>query len=425
MSKQMIILALRDEETVEVEATVIGTLGVHLEHDSERAYWKVSHVATGLGVISGLSDEQAALDAAALMLEDETATYCLRARTQEEATARMDEQGDWVGWSVFTLSIKSKVSAMAIERLKASGAILTPAKLIDLLELDPDELANLDHMDEVVEGIEEATDEVKDKLLSAVWETCSDGMLITDMAEGYSEPGYDDPERGVYFGDWNGKGGDELVKVIEACGAAIEWSDEWYNCGDCHKAVRTSADSYCWTQSYVLVDGCEIVCHECMEDDDAKREYIEQELEGEPTKADTLGWDLEDLGYVQMDENFQTGLYGGQCADPHKIAAALRERGISRFVFQIDSTGQFDLRFSCWIHEDETPEGGVTLAYSEANGSDPVVAMKAAMQDASAKMSALSGDGVKVATCNPDGTADVRMVSNEDFIAGKALDGER
>jgi hypothetical protein len=268
MSKQMIMLALSDEQTVEVEATVIGTLGVHLEHESE-SNWKVTHVATGLGVISGLSDEQAALDAAALMLEDETATYCLRARTQEEATARMDEQGDWVGWSVFTLSIKSKVSAMAILRLKASGAILTPAKLIDLLDLDPDELANLDHMDEVIEGIEEATDEVKDNLLSAVWETCSDGMLITDMANGYSEPGYDDAERGVYFGDWNGKGGDELVKIIEASGAAIEWSDEWTICADCCKAVRCSPDSYCWTRSYVLVNDCEIVCHECMEDDDA------------------------------------------------------------------------------------------------------------------------------------------------------------
>jgi pyridoxine/pyridoxamine 5'-phosphate oxidase len=65
------------------------------------------------------------------------------------------------------------------------------------------------------------------------------------------------------------------------------------------------------------------------------------------------------------------------------------------------------------------------LEESETDGTDPARALSAAMQDASLKMSRLSGDGVKVATCNPDGTADVRMVSNEDFIAGKALDGER
>ena len=91
-------------------------------------------------------------------------------------------------------------------------------------------------------------------------------------------------------------------------------------------------------------------------------------------------------------------------------------------MFQIDSVGQFESRFSCWVHDDDMPEDELDLGSSETDGVDPAKMMAAGLKDASEKMSKLSGEGVKVATCNADGTADVRLVSGEDFIAGNSID---
>ncbi len=417
--KATITLTLSGNETKDVQATLVGPLGVHPDPGAqyrEGSGWNVTHIATGLTVgFSRLPDEQAALDAAASLLLVESVDYVLAAITQEDASARLQETGLEI--HLHARRITDEVTEQAKQRLIESGEFLSPEQVQALIEIDFEALMDVPLWDEVIELVEAADAEVKNALLKVVIEQDS---IVYNCAYGYAEPGYGDGGDGdcVLFGDWNPKGGDRLSTLAEACGASIEWCDEWTECTDCGKAVRTQADSYSWTRSYVEWSG-DITCHECLEDDDHKREFIEQELEGEPTKADTLDWDLEGLGYIRMDEDFQNGLYGGQSANPHKIASALRERGVERFVFQIDSVGQFDARFSCWLHEDEDMPA---LEESETDGNDPAVAMKAALQDASLKMSSLSGDGVKVATCNPDGTATVRMVSNEDFIAGKALD---
>lgn len=47
--------------------------------------------------------------------------------------------------------------------------------------------------------------------------------------------------------------------------------------------------------------------------------------------------------------------------------------------------------------------------------------MRSALKDASAKMSTLQGEGVRVAKCHSDGTATVKLVNQQDFIDGKAL----
>ena len=417
--KATITLTLSGNETKDVQATLVGPLGVHPDPGAQYrdgSGWNVTHIATGLTVgLSRLPDEQAALDAAASLLLVEGVDYVLAATTQENAQERLAETGLEV--ALHARRITAEVTEQAKQRLTESGELLSPEQVQALIEIDFEALVDVALWDEVIELVEAADAEVKNALLAVVIEQDS---IVYRHAGGYAEPGYGDAGDGdcVLLGDWNPKGGDRLAALAEACGASIEWCDEWTDCGECLKAVRIQPDSYSWTMSYVEWAG-EITCHECMEDDDHKRDFLESELEDDPNRADTLDWDLEGLGYVRMDADFQNGLYGGQSANPHKIASALRERGIERFVFQIDSVGQFDARFSCWLHEDEDMP---SLAEAETDGSDPAAAMKAALQDASAKMSGLSGDGVKVATCNPDGTATVRMVSNEDFIAGKALD---
>jgi hypothetical protein len=83
-------------------------------------------------------------------------------------------------------------------------------------------------------------------------------------ANDYAEPGYETPERGILFANWN-LFCTEAVTLCERMGFAIEWSDEWSTCGDCGRAVRTSPDSYAWELSFVLDEG-ELLCEECAED---------------------------------------------------------------------------------------------------------------------------------------------------------------
>ena len=57
----------------------------------------------------------------------------------------------------------------------------------------------------------------------------------------------------------------------------------------------------------------------------------------------------------------------------------------------------------------------------DSDGPDPAAGLKAAMQDATAKMAELpEGEGIKYASCDTStGTATVKIVSSEDFIAGR------
>ena len=96
------------------------------------------------------------------------------------------------------------------------------------------------------------------------------------LHNGYAEPGYSDPECGIVAtGNWN-----EITKwvnnerhvisdvparigrLFEKLGIEIEWSDEWANCTNCGKVVRTEPDSYSWKPAYTLGEG-ELWCHEC------------------------------------------------------------------------------------------------------------------------------------------------------------------
>jgi hypothetical protein len=91
-------------------------------------------------------------------------------------------------------------------------------------------------------------------------------------AKEYAEPGYTDTPRGILFADWNyfPRGVDS---ILERYGFEIEWSDEWDICSDCSRAVRTSANSYGWQPSFVLVNECEIVCVDCLKENRHENGY--------------------------------------------------------------------------------------------------------------------------------------------------------
>jgi len=181
-----------------------------------------------------------------------------------------------------------------------------------------------------------------------------------DVAHGYNEPGYGDPDSGVVvFGDWNPSCGFDkpqaeqdrdlmvrLARVLEALGADTQWSDEWTTCGQCHRAIRTSPDSYSWVPSFRLTDG-EVECAECLLSDPA--DYVESYLLNDVDSADTFGVDLSALGFTQAEAG-ENGWHPGQNDTPEQMVEALAD-GLD-YVFQIDGTGQFDVQFSIWTRPD-------------------------------------------------------------------------
>jgi len=246
--------------------------------------------------------------------------------------------------------------------------------------------------------------------------------------DGYAEPSYDDPKSGlVALGNWNGitrydrdTGKFEpiddtpirVANLLERLGVELEWEDEWITCSSCNKLVRTQPNSYCWLQSYVEVSG-DALCMNCVD----PAEYLES-LEGEFTKANTIqDIDPSKYDYIRLDQDFEHGMHYGQDASPELIAKALKRRGIQRYLFNIDSRGQFDVDFSAWVHKDEahliTP-----LKSAEFNGPSVAGAMERGLREASLKMGELKGDGIKYAQIQPDGTAKVRLVDHEEFVRG-------
>jgi len=247
----------------------------------------------------------------------------------------------------------------------------------------------------------------------------------------YAEPGYSSSGL-IAFGNWNavtsytenkfGTVDDapaRLGTLLEKLGCELEWSDEWVCCDQCGRAVRTKPDSYRWQASYASTDDG-ILCHECLEEDPT--DYL-QSLEGTSERCVTMDLDLEAHGYKLVADDFENGLYGNQADRPELVAEALRKQGVDRFLFKLDSTGQFDLSFSVWVHEDEYDRiDREEFDAASVAGVDPAYQLQKALADASTKMAATEGQ-IKVAKADiGSGTARVRTVTPEEFVAGTALD---
>jgi len=187
--------------------------------------------------------------------------------------------------------------------------------------------------------------------------------------ERYAEPGYDAGDSGlVATGNWNKIDSYDwqtkqtthvsdlprrIADLFEKMGIECEWSDEWISCSDCGKLVRHKADSYHWTPSYFYSEqGCGYTCIDCLQED--PENYLE-ELEDNENIANTMDEiDHSNYGYIRINEDlYASGWYPGQHDDPADIAKELRGKGISRFLFNIDSVEQFDSHWSVFVHKDE------------------------------------------------------------------------
>ena len=261
---------------------------------------------------------------------------------------------------------------------------------------------------------------------------------INFVTSGYKEPGYTDPESGIIVtGNWNKvteydeqtrtlRTTDDvmsrLVKIFEALDVEIEWGDEWTECSQCYGIIRTSPDSYCWSPSYV-VDDCEIICTECLREN--AEEHFES-LEGDSARINTIDLDPDDHGYVLIEDDFQHGFHRGQDASPQLIGQLLSKAGFERFLFNLDSKGQFDMSFSVWLHEDEAAGEGLALAkrvleQGNTDGPSVAAAMERRLREASLQadeaLQATSG-GIVYQNVTPD-SVETKIISQEDLVKGK------
>lgn len=257
----------------------------------------------------------------------------------------------------------------------------------------------------------------------------------------YAEPGYSTSKECILFGNWNkldrwnpetrthdlilpdSEIWQRTVRMLEER-AELEWCDEWSTCSECSKAVRTQADSYGWQPSYWMGDG-EFLCLECAAKNPEDVLLSYEDEDGKALSRD-LGIDPAAHGYWLAQDEFESGWYGGQDADPKTIAKTLRSKDISRFLFRIDSVGQFDLSFSLFLHESEKGKWESALegqlSHDECRAKeDPKVALERGLRTAAITPDP-PGEGVIVTKIKADGTAETKRVSPEDFIAGKALD---
>lgn len=169
-------------------------------------------------------------------------------------------------------------------------------------------------------------------------------------AEDYAEPGYNKPERGILFGNWN-YASRKASDLLERMGYALEWSDEWTTCEDCGKAIRTSPNCYDWTPYYVEQDGA--VCFNCVD----WESYLES-IEDRPSKAAMSHVNPADYGYMRVSDagEYENGFHPGQNDNPEAILEALHECGVKRVLFRISSKGQFDISFETWRKAEEESE---------------------------------------------------------------------
>lgn len=244
---------------------------------------------------------------------------------------------------------------------------------------------------------------------------------ISLHTSGIAEPGYDLPKSGIVaLGNWNDI--EDVSEKLTDLDVEIEWNDEWADCCECGKIFRTQANSYGWQASFASTkDG--LFCVECLRKD--AENYLES-IENKSNKAitATLGIDPCEYDYVKLPDVFENGYYGGQNADPKVISNSLRGMGIKRFLFAIESVGQFDMQFCVFVHKTES-EKLKNWDTAQKDGADMAEGLKRALESAALQMGKLSGDGIRTASLDAKtGTAKVKMVSAQDFIDGKLTKGE-
>ena len=165
----------------------------------------------------------------------------------------------------------------------------------------------------------------------------------------YGEDGYNDPETGILFCDWN-----DIAQItqdyLEEAGFDLEWSDQWYVDYDKDKAWRTNPDCYSWQCQLHYTEG------EIITPDDEPIVWFEALKvtdPAQPISAAPSSIDLESLDELtEVNEEYEKG-FESMDDDPQKIAAHfLGLEGVESVVFQLTESSQFYIKFRVFIEGD-------------------------------------------------------------------------
>lgn len=172
----------------------------------------------------------------------------------------------------------------------------------------------------------------------------------------YGEPGYQDPEKGIVFCNWNPVP-KWIGEYLEEAGYACEWSDEWYVDYDYDKAYRTSPDSYGWQPQIMFSEAC----GDYITPDDPLEDWIQEcSIQSPNDRMRALpGWvtaaQLEEQGFEKFNGLFETGWHPGQTDDPSKTAREIfKDDSIHDVVFRIVENSQFYIVLEAWKRGDES-----------------------------------------------------------------------
>jgi hypothetical protein len=143
----------------------------------------------------------------------------------------------------------------------------------------------------------------------------------------------------------------EIVQPVEEILEEIvgEWgfSDEYGTCDNCHKALRTSPDSYGWTPDYVEIsDGR--YCLECTDVDEVLEEYC-RKRKGIPYQIEKKA--MSEGTIILMGKTWDNGLHSGMNDDPKKIAKALKAMGLTEWWWHLEPS-QFYVEFKILLRQD-------------------------------------------------------------------------
>ena len=177
-----------------------------------------------------------------------------------------------------------------------------------------------------------------------------------EFASEYGEPGYDNPQRGIVFADWN-HFPRELGDILERAGYNVEWSDEWIISYETGKAYRSQPDCYGWKPYYVLTEDGDIIGGDEIKNGDQAEWYVNDYLVNNPRRANLFDIDLTAFGFERYNGTFESGFHPGQNDEPNEVFKRIKsERPQTDVVFSINSIGQFDVHFTAWVRNNEQGE---------------------------------------------------------------------
>ncbi len=181
---------------------------------------------------------------------------------------------------------------------------------------------------------------------------------ITGQCSEYGELGYDKPEKGILFANWNDIS-DPIKNYLEKAGFALEWSDEWEISYDWNKAYRTSPSSYDWECLIAYNDNGELLTPEDeLSDWIEYAEYTDHTRQPRSLRSDFARGEklteLNNLGYNKINgDSYESGLHDGMNDDPLKIGAVLCKLGYDSILFIINDTSQFYITFDVYAKKEE------------------------------------------------------------------------